>query len=80
MSDTAEIRYKCHCMSAEAIVRVPWRREDQDVVEWVERTCGEAIAADHQKRSPLCLRKTMEYAKLPAPENAPYLGGKPVTH
>lgn len=60
-----DIYYKCTCMAEEAMVWVPDRKEDQDVVEWVEKVVGAAIGADHSNRSPLCMRTKMEYAKIP---------------
>lgn len=72
-----EVRYKCHCMAAEAVVKVPFRRDGETVTQWMQRCVETALYLDHRVRSPLCLSETMEYAKLPAPENAPFLGAKP---
>jgi hypothetical protein len=71
-----DITYKCRCMSAEATFQVRNRVEGEDIATWmydVQRKMGE----DHTKRSPLCLATKVEYAKIPAPENAPFIGGQP---
>lgn len=76
-----EILYKCgHCTQEERAVRVPFRDGAQDVVEWMEEVVAPAIARDHRERSPLCMAAVMEYVKIPAPENAPHVGGRPVAH
>lgn len=64
-------------MTSEARVNVRERTADEDVVDWVENVMGEAISKDHFARSPLCRATQMEYAKIPAPENASFIGGKP---
>jgi hypothetical protein len=69
--------YKCRCMAQQVAVDVQERTEDQDVVDWVENTVGHAIGADHRARSPFCMATVMEFAKIPAPENAPFIGGAP---
>ena len=75
-----EVHYKCRCMEAEAFVCLPYRDEQQDVVEWVEDVVGGAITRDHDARSPLCCATAMEYCKILIPENAPHVGGKPVVN
>lgn len=77
MLNKIEVRYKCSCMKEEAKVLVPYRRDDENVIEWMDRCVQPSLYLDHRERSPLCKAETMEYAKLPAPENAPYIGGKP---
>lgn len=67
-------------MSAEALVEVEPRTEDQDVVLWVECFVAAAISADHTARSPGCISKTMTYVKIPVPENVPFVGGTPRLH
>ncbi len=74
------VRYQCRCMIAEVVVEVPYRGAGQDVVEWVEEVVGGAVTRDHAARSPLCTATATEYVKIPAPENAPYIGGRPVTN
>lgn len=60
--------YKCGCMAEEATVWVPDRKDDQDVLDWVERTMGHALAADHRARSPQCRETKTEYVKIPVGE------------
>ena len=72
-----EVRYRCRCMDAEVGVSVRSRTSAEDVVFWVEQVVGHAIARDHRARSPACRHEKMEYAKIPVPENAPFLGGEP---
>lgn len=74
-----QIPYKCACMPAEAIVEVRYRNQGEDMLAYMEIVVG-TIGADHRKRSPLCQAQAMEYAKLPAPENAPFIGGKPIVN
>lgn len=74
---TTTVLYKCACMPAEVSLEVPNRRADQDVADWVENTMGAVIGADHCRRSALCIRSKMEYAKIHVPENAPFIGGAP---
>lgn len=73
------IFYKCRCMKEEATVEMVHRKSGEDVVDWM-RKVQEVVGADHFKRSPLCMATKMEYAKIPAPENAPFIGGKPVVN
>lgn len=75
-----EVRYKCICLLSEVSVRVPYRREADDVVRWMEDVVAAAISRDHHQRQPLCTQTKMEYVKIPAPENAPFIGGKPEMH
>lgn len=70
-----EIFYKCTCMDAEAALSVPCRRPDEDIRDWIAKVQG-AIGTHHWTAHPDCRATTMEYAKIPAPENAPYLGAK----
>lgn len=72
-----QIPYKCRCMTEEATVSVPARRADVDIVTWVQLTVVGAVTVDHRRRSPLCRSTTMEFIKIPAPENAPHIGGEP---
>lgn len=67
-------------MEREAEVFVRYRHDNEDVADWMELVVTYAIANDHMHRSPNCRATTMEYAKIPAPENAPFIGGKPVTN
>lgn len=71
-----KILYKCACMPAEAEVEVAERRENEDILDWMHHV-QMAIGVDHRKRSPICMATTMEHCKIPVPENAPFLGGKP---
>lgn len=70
------IIFKCKCMAAEATVQVRNRNEHEDVADWMELVQS-TISNAHRKTSPLCMSATMEYAKIPMPENAPFIGGKP---
>lgn len=75
-----ELRYKCACMPTEVALSVRYHTSDEDVVEWMRDVVQQEIGRDHANRSPLCMRNAMEYAKIPVPENAPYVGGKPELH
>lgn len=69
------IHYKCACLQDEATFQVRDRRDGEDVVAWVQGPLTAALAADHHARSPSCRAGATEYVKIPAPENADYLGG-----
>lgn len=74
--DRLEVRYKCRCMEAEAIVGVPYREKDEDLLIWMNGV-QRAIGTNHHSRSPYCRATAMEYAKLPMPENSSSIGMKP---
>lgn len=59
------VHYKCGCLPEEVIVFVPDRKEDEEVVHWVETVLGRAIGVDHCSRSPLCAARKMDYVKIP---------------
>lgn len=80
MREYLEVRYKCVCMETEVAVRLPFRAADRDVVDWMREDVGAAISADHRARSPTCARRTMAYVKIPNPESAPHIGGRPEVH
>ena len=71
------IQYKCWCMKEQVDLQVRERLPNEDIRKWVEYM-GLMIAGDHQTHSPLCMRTTMEYAKIPWDgDNAP-IGSRPV--
>lgn len=74
----AEVRYKCKCMKAEAVLDVAHRAHDEDVAHWMTETMGRAIAADHRRRSPLCTSTVTEYAKVYLAPGANQIGGPPL--
>lgn len=80
MSGAVVVRYKCRCMTEEASVDVRYRGEHEDVKDWIVVVMSAALIEDHKRRSPLCRSTTMEYVKVPMPENSPMLGGRPVVN
>lgn len=52
-------------MPEEATIFVRDRRDDEDVVEWLEGVASEAIGDDHRERSPFCRATATEYVKIP---------------
>jgi hypothetical protein len=72
-----DVYYKCVCMGEEAMVWVPDRKDDQEVTDWVANTVGMALSTDHRNRSPLCMRTTMEYAKIPMDDGSKGIGYRP---
>lgn len=72
-----KILYKCACMPAEGEIEVPFRRDGEDIVDWMRGCVEPSIYLDHRKRSPLCCAPTMEYAKIPVSEAADGIGEKP---
>jgi hypothetical protein len=73
-----ELRYKCVCMNAEASLLVRFRKEEEDIIAWMDNCVRPALGQHHMGRSPLCRANAVEFLKIPAPENAPFVGGKPV--
>jgi len=49
------IFYKCDCMTAEVGIELRERSDHEDVGAWA-REIKQALAADHDKRSPRCVR------------------------
>lgn len=78
MNTGVEVAYKCTCAPVEVLLQVPFRREDEDLREWMESIVGAACYLDHRQRSPSCPSKNVEYVKVNSPDNAPFVGGKPV--
>lgn len=77
MSGVIRIRYKCRCLPAEASFEIPAREADEDIADWMRERVGPALHRDHLRRSPDCRATATEYVKIPAPENAPFLGAAP---
>lgn len=75
--DALTILYKCKCMATEAEVTVPHRKPNESIDAWMIGCVQSSIYLDHRRRSPSCAAVEMEYAKVPAPESAPFIGGKP---
>ncbi len=76
-SVVAKIRCKYSCAPCGLVdveVDIPARREELDVVEWLERVLGHALAADHATRSPKCQAQKMERLMIPMPEGTAYVG------
>lgn len=63
--------YLCDCLREEASFQVAARARDQDVSDWMKNEVTPALSADHRRRSPLCLRPSVKYLKIPAPEGRP---------
>lgn len=69
--------YKCCCFAEEVSVSIPPRRADEKVEEWMSLCVQPALYLDHRVRSPLCKESTVEYLKIPMPENAEFIGAQP---
>jgi len=69
-----DIRYKCSCMQDEVTFSVTARRKHQDIKDWMENYVTPQLTKDHAKRSPLCRSTTVEYLKLPVPEDGRAIG------
>ena len=74
MSAKVEVRFKCKCMTDEAVLAVPARRRDEDVIIWMNQVVQPSIYLDHRMRSPQCEATEMEFAKVFLPENAEFIG------
>ena len=80
MTDTIACEYSCRqCGIDSAAVDVEIRGKEQDVVDWVKNTVGNAIGADHQSRSPTCLSTHMDNLKIPLPAGSTMVG-RPAEH
>lgn len=71
-----KIFYKCRCMKAEAVIDVPDRRPEGELMEWMGLV-QHAIAVDHKALSPRCMAVAMEYAKIPLEDETQGIGVKP---
>lgn len=67
-------------MSEEAIVAVPDRHADQDVIDWMKRCVATSLGADHAARNPSCKETEMEYAKIPYDNQDAGIGYPAVKH
>ena len=71
---TIQVLYTClPCCIVDAKVDVP-ARTTEDVITWVEKVMGPAIAEDHQRRSPNCFPTTLSNVKIPV-TGAAKIGG-----
>lgn len=59
-----EIRYKCRCLPEEVSFQMRERVQHEEILEFMNHV-QQAIAVDHNNRSPLCMAREMEYAKVP---------------
>ena len=69
-----DIIYKCSCMEKEVTIQVPDRREQTDIVVWMETLVLNCIAFDHSELSPNCRKQAMEYCKIPLPKSDEFIG------
>lgn len=74
---TITVLYTCHgCGLTKVEVEVPVRPDTMDVVTWLQMVLGPPLAADHRRRSPLCVSDKHD---LMIPHNdRPYVGGPKV--
>lgn len=70
-----EVRYTCHrCAAKERMLEVRARREDEDVVEWVQGVVMTAVAYDHGAFN---CDSTKVDLKIHLPKDAEYIGQAP---
>jgi hypothetical protein len=70
------ILFKCRCMDAESAFDMPARRFNEDAADFVKR--AQAWMTDyHRELSPFCRAATVEYIKLPVPEDGRPIGASP---
>jgi hypothetical protein len=72
-----KLLWKCYCINAEAELEVSDRRQDEDLLHWMDDVIKPALTREHRRVNSLCLSQTMEYVKLPLDEAAPGIGQKP---
>lgn len=65
MARQIEIRYKCRCLPREVSFHMRERLSHEPIEDFMKHV-QLAISVDHNNRSPLCLARALEYAKLPA--------------
>lgn len=76
-----EVQYRCAvCSSGWRVVSVPVREKGQDVVDWMNRSVIVGIGADHLKRSPFCLARSISETKIPLPAQEGGRVGEPTKH
>lgn len=72
------IKYSCpECGLRDVEVKVPFRRSDHDVAEWMNELCV-ILSRDHDERSPQCHPEQLADIKIPTPEGTQWVGGPPV--
>jgi hypothetical protein len=79
MRQAIQCKYSCRkCGIHRQVVTVP-AREDEDVVEWLEKVAAPALSADHDRRSPACRITSLDEVMIPVPAGTEKLGGPPST-
>ena len=68
------IKYKCSCMRQEATLAISERSVVEDISEFMDRVAI-TVSRDHSTRSPLCVARQMEYAKVPIDAQTGAVGG-----
>lgn len=71
------ISYTCRCLVDHVDVPVRDRASGEDIADWMANVVIEQLAIDHRKRSPTCTSDRLDEVRIPMPENAPFIGGKP---
>lgn len=72
--ETIRVRYSCNLCGIRGVtVHVP-ARKDEDVKEWVEQVMGNALSADHRRRSPECQPQSLQDVMIPV-EGTDRIGG-----
>jgi hypothetical protein len=77
VSDTRAIQVKYSCFKCginRVLVAVP-ARQDEDVVEWMNKVCAPALSADHDRRSPHCRITKLDEVMIPLYEDSDKIGG-----
>lgn len=68
--------YKCTCMPDEQTIKVPYRKQDEDVTAWMN-LAQQLMGKDHAMKSPRCRATAVEYAKFAISEAADGIGMEP---
>lgn len=69
------IVYSCDgCGLKDAVVELPYRESEEDVVTWLQTKVGAAVGQDHARRSPKCRSETCDL-RIPMPPGTQWVGG-----
>lgn len=75
ITNFVEVTFKCACMPKEASTKLPIRRADETLHEWVNGVLGAGISIAHRLHSPECRSTVMEYVKVPIDDQMGAIGG-----
>lgn len=76
MSDKMLVKYACKgCGVKDVEVPVRFRWSSEDIVYWMEKVAIKGVSADHTRRSPWCVAKTVDLS-IPVPDGTQQVGAR----